>query len=81
MSYNANDMLERLRYQRDRLTGKTDSSPSIQTMLQALSEDKLNQIIDMIAESAGEDGADFVEALRQMDRDSLIDVLSGILQQ
>ena len=44
-----------------------------------MSDDELNQIIDMIAQNAGEDGADFVEALRQMDRSSLIDVLSKVL--
>ena len=51
----------------------------IMAKIKKLTVAELNQIIDMIAQNAGEDGADFVEALRQMDRSSLIDVLSKVL--
>ena len=60
LSYYANDTLQRLRYQRDRLTGKTDSNPSIQTMLPAMSNEQLQEIIDQIAQQVGEENAGMI---------------------
>lgn len=80
LSNNANDTLERLRTARDRVAGKSDDISSIQIVLQAMSDDQLNHIIDKIAEGEGEERASYVQLLKQMDRNSRIDILSQILQ-
>ena len=81
LSFNANEALQRLRYQRDRLTEKSDSDSSFRSKLESMSDDDLKKIIDIIAQRNGEDCADFVESLRQMDRSSLIDVFSQIIKR
>ena len=77
LSYNANDTLERLRFQRDRLTSKPESTNSTHDILQSMSDEELNGILDKLAEQAGEE---MVGKLRKLDRDSLIEVLSQIIR-
>ena len=77
LSYNANDMLERLRYQRDKLTSKPESTNSTHDILQSMSDEELNGILDKLAEQACEE---MVGELRKLDRDSLIEILSQIIR-
>ena len=55
LSFNANEALQRLRYQRDRLTEKSDSDSSFRSKLESMSDDDLKKIIDIIAQRNGED--------------------------
>ena len=77
LSYHANDMLERLCAARDKLMSKPESTNSTHDILQSMSDEELNGILDKLAEQAGEE---MVGELRKLDRDSLIEILSQIIR-
>ena len=77
LSFNANDTLRRLCAARDELMSKPESTNSTHDILQSMSDEELNGILDKLAEQAGEE---MVGELRKLDRDSLIEILSQIIR-